>query len=131
MLMKRGEVYRYNYLWSHQHQRKEISGRKVRPVCLVVRSQRTPADLFLFPLTSQPPGDRLALAVPENELYLAALRSPCWIILDEYNVLSEGHLYDFDSLSPLGTFSLGFMRKIAGAISAATKQHRLRSVRRD
>jgi hypothetical protein len=34
--MKRGDVYRSNYLWGHEAARGEESGRKIRRVCLMM-----------------------------------------------------------------------------------------------
>ena len=52
-----GEVYAYHYLWAEQDAAGEESGRKVRPSCVVFRSARASAEIFLFPITtsSRPP----------------------------------------------------------------------------
>lgn len=54
-MFKPGDLLRYYYLWARQADAGEESGRKARPVCIVVRIPTTPAALFLFPLTSQQP----------------------------------------------------------------------------
>lgn len=131
MPLTRGSLYRYNYLWSREHEKKEMSGRKARPVCLVVRSNTAPASLFLFPLTSQAPKDStLSLEIPDAQCRLAGLMPPCWIILDEYNRCSEDALHDFESLVPLGHFSLAFLKRIALVIARAAEASRLKAVNR-
>ena len=55
--MIRGGVCRFNYLWSHEHDRGEESGRKIRHACLIVE---TADALYLFPFTSKKPMPRAA-----------------------------------------------------------------------
>lgn len=131
MPLTRGSLYHYNYLWSREHKKSEISGRKARPVCLVVRSSASPAVLFLFPLTTRPPTlDTSALEVPVAEGRRANLADPCWIVLDEYNRLTEDELYDFESLRPMGAFSPEFLRRIIVAIAKVSETKRLKAVPR-
>ncbi len=81
-----GQVLRFFYLWKRQARVGEESGRKARPVCVVVRTAAMPGVVFLFPITSQlPETDRLSLAISEMECRRAGLDFPCWIVLDEYN----------------------------------------------
>lgn len=131
MTLSRGSVYRYNYLWSREHEKREVSGRKARPVCLLIRSSALPAVLFLFPLTSQAPQpDTLALHVPDSECRRANLTQPCWIVVDEYNRADEDELYDFESLAPIGQFSLSFLKRVGLAVAEASARKRLRAVPR-
>lgn len=131
MPLSRGSLYRYSYLWYREHERRETSGRKDRPVCLVVRSTSSPAALFLFPVTSQEPlPDRLALEIPEAQCRRARLKAPCWIILDEYNRCTEDALHDFASLVPLGDFSLAFLKRIAFVVARAARTSRMKAVPR-
>lgn len=131
MSLTRGSLYRFNYLWSREHEKSEVSGRKARPVCLVVRSSASPAALFLFPITTQAPStDTIALEVPIAELRRGGLATPCWIVVDEYNRVDEDELYDFESLTPLGTFSLAFLKQVAEEIAEAAKRRRLKAVPR-
>lgn len=131
MALSRGELYRYHYLWSREHERNEISGRKYRPVCLVVRSAAKPTSLFLFPLTSQKPAvGVVALEISGPECRHAGLQHPCWIILEEYNRLTEDELYDFESLTPIGRFGEATMRQIAKGIKRAAELQRLIGVPR-
>lgn len=131
MPLSRGSLYRFNYLWSREYRRGEDSGRKGRPVCLVVRSTSSPAVLFLFPLTSrEPPADVIALPVDKKECRLADLRHPCWIVLEEYNRVDENELYDFESLTPIGAFSPIFLKQVAATIKRASELERLTGVPR-
>lgn len=131
MPLNRGSLYRFSYLWSREHRNGEISGRKARPVCLVVRSPTAPAVLYLFPVTSrEPPPDVIALAINKGECRLAGLEHPSWIVLEEYNRVDETELYDFESLTPLGQFSSNFMLLIAAAIKRAAHLERLTGVPR-
>jgi hypothetical protein len=131
MPLSRGSLYLYNYLWSHEFERREVSGRKARPACLVVRRAGQPAALFLFPLTTkQPPDDRVSLEIPETELRRANLKQKCWIVLDEYNRCEEDELYDFQSLNPIGSFGARFLGQVGAGVARASKLRRLRGVNR-
>jgi hypothetical protein len=131
MPLKRGSLYRFNYLWSREHSNGEVSGRKARPACLVVRSSTTPAVLYLFPVTSrEPPADVIALAISKGECRFASLDHPSWIVIEEYNRVDETELYDFESLTPIGQFSPSFMLHIAAAIKRAAQLERLTGVPR-
>lgn len=67
--MKRGEVYRYNYLWGHEAARGEEGGRKIRRVCLMMEVN---GWLYLFQISSQlpkpaePGNKRIFEVVPET-----------------------------------------------------------------
>jgi hypothetical protein len=50
--MRPGEVFRFHYLWSHESERGEESGRKIRHACLLVKAGHA---LYLFPVTSKKP----------------------------------------------------------------------------
>lgn len=108
--LKPGDVVRYYYLWARQAADGEESGRKARPVCVVVRTPAEPAALFLFPLTSQKPApSRDALAVSEIECRRGGLDHPSWLILDEYNRVQVDETYDLSEVRPIGTFSPAFI----------------------
>lgn len=130
-MLKRGNVYRFNYLWAREHQNREESGRKDRPVCLVVRSATLPTSLFLFPITSQAPAENTAaLEIPPVECRRANLRPPCWIILNEYNRVLEANLYDFASTKPIGQFSDRFLYAVLQVVKRVGQDHALRGVPR-
>ncbi|TPO02102.1 hypothetical protein [Mesorhizobium sp. B1-1-5] len=131
-MLKPGDLLRYYYLWARQAKAGEESGRKARPVCIVVRTPATPAALFLFPLTSQKPDpSRLYIAISEIECRRGGLDFPSWLIIDEYNRVRVDEAYDLVSTKPIGAFSPAFVRKIASIIKQAAEQHRLQgTVRR-
>ncbi|CAN7360696.1 hypothetical protein LJR231_002104 [Phyllobacterium sp. LjRoot231] len=130
-MLKPGDVLRYYYLWARQADDREESGRKARPVCLVVKTTADPASLFLFPLTSQRPDrSRIHLAVSEIECRRVGLDFPSWLILDEYNRVDVGQAYDFISTEPIGAFSPAFLRKVAILIKEASTKRRVRAVLR-
>ncbi len=111
-MFERGDIARFNYLWARQAEAGEESGRKARPVCVVIRLPGTPARLFLFPITTQPPGaTRISIAFPEMERRRAGLDAPCWLILDEYNRIEVDNAYDFESIRALGRISPAFLKK--------------------
>lgn len=131
MPLSRGSIYRFKYLWSREHDNLEVSGRKARPVCLVVRSASKPSVLFIFPITIRPPlAGTAALNIPPVECRRGGLSENCWIVVDEYNRLSDDELYDFESLRPIGAFSEGFMKTIARAIKTVSQATRVRAVPR-
>jgi hypothetical protein len=117
-----GAVFTYNYLWKRQHALGEESGRKPRPSCIVFRSSRSPAELFLFPITTRRPLDgSRAIEVPVAERRRCGLDKPCWVVIEEYNITLESRVYDFQSLDPLGRFSDSFLIRLAVEIRAAIK----------
>jgi hypothetical protein len=130
MPLQRGDVYRYHYLWAREHENQEESGRKARPVCLILRSPET-GRLFLFALTTkQPAGDRLALEVPAAERRLGGLTTRCWLIMDEYNRAPESALHDFESLQPLGRFSDTFLTVVARRLDDLRRAGRIKAAPR-
>jgi hypothetical protein len=58
------------------------------------------------------------------------LAYPCWIILDEYNLVDLDHPYDFDGTRPLGAVSPAFLKEIAKKIQSAAADGRLSAVQR-
>jgi hypothetical protein len=127
-MLEPGDIVRFNYLWAREAQRGEETGRKARPSCVVVKTERS---LFLLPLTSQKPADsRAALAVPETECRRGKLQSPCWIIVDEYNRVLHEQFQDFESVEPQGRFSRAFLLRIAGSLQTEAKSRRVKAVER-
>lgn len=135
-----GLVINYHFLWARQHEHGEMSGRKARPVCVVV-PLRTPAGtVVLFPLTTQPPGpDRVAIEVPETERRRLKLRGygPSWIILDEANSDVMPGTYHLEPVSydPLvvsyGKFSDAFVQLVVRTVAAALRAGKVRLVPRE
>jgi hypothetical protein len=130
-MLNPGDVVRFFYLWARQAEAGEESGRKARPVCVVVRTKAVPGALFLFPITSQEPSpSRPCFAIPEIECRRGGIASPAWLILDEYNRVEIDRAYDFESAAPIGAFGAAFMRLIAERIKVIAAQRRLRGVTR-
>lgn len=131
-MLEQGDVAEFYYLWHREDQQGEESGRKPRPVCVVIKTPGSPDVLFLFPFTSKPPlSGQLALAVPETECRRIGLTPPCWIVLDEYNRVEMDKDYDFVSTERIGSMSPVFLRSIASAIkNAAAQRTTIKAVRR-
>lgn len=126
-----GDVVRFHYLWKRQADAGEESGRKARPVCVVVRTPDVPGAVFLFAITSQAPHeDRLFLPISQIECRRAGLDFPCWIILDEYNRVELDKAFDFETSRPLGSFSPAFLKNIARIVKDAAASRRLAAVNR-
>ncbi|QAS81867.1 hypothetical protein CO657_25830 (plasmid) [Rhizobium acidisoli] len=122
---------RFYYLWSRQASAGEESGRKARPVCAVVRTAAVPGAVFLFPITLQSPGtERLSLSISQMECRRAGLDFPCWIILDEYNRVELDKAFDFETTTPIGSFSPAFLGIIAGAVKQAAAARKLAGIAR-
>ncbi|PZM16481.1 hypothetical protein [Rhizobium tubonense] len=125
-MLEPGQVVRFFYLWSRQPAAGEESGRKARPVCVVVRTAVVPGAVFLFPISSQMPGpDRPPLAISQVECRRAGLDFPCWIILDEYNRVELDKAYDLETTVPLGSFSPAFLKAIANTVKQAAASRKL------
>lgn len=129
-MFEQGDVAEFHYLWHREARQGEESGRKPRPVCIVIRTPGNPDVVFLFPFTSRSPlADQLAIEVPEIECRRIGLAAPCWIILDEYNRVEMDKTYDFVSTQPMGAVSAAFLRKIAATIRTAAQSSSLRAVK--
>jgi hypothetical protein len=88
--IKVGYIFRYSYLWHHQHQQGRRDGDKDRP-CLVLALLRTDENgrkiVRVLPITHSPPADPAeAIEIPvavKHRLKLDEDRS--WIVLTESN----------------------------------------------
>lgn len=131
-MFETGAVYRYAYLWAREKEQGEESGRKERPACLLLRPPQFPEALIMLPITgTSPSGQQTADLIPEVECRRLGLRSPAWIILDEYNVAAEHELYDFASLDPLGKFSDAYQRHLRGIVRSLIEARAIKGVRRN
>jgi hypothetical protein len=54
-MFDQGDVAEFYYLWHREEIAGEESGRKPRPVCIVIKTPGNPDVVFLFPFTSKPP----------------------------------------------------------------------------
>jgi len=74
-----GLVISYNFLWAREHDRREESGRKARPACvlIIIAGGKRGTVVALFPIASQPPqAARTALETPEMEARRIGLTIP-------------------------------------------------------
>lgn len=130
-MLEQGDVAEFYYLWHREAQQGEESGRKPRPVCIVIKTPGNPDVAFLFPFTSKSPlPGQLALSVPEMECRRIGLVAPCWIVLDEYNRVDMDKDYDFVSTNPIGSVSAVFLREIALTIKQAAPSASIKAVKR-
>jgi hypothetical protein len=119
-----GSVILYSFLWAREHQRREESGRKARPACvmMILRGQGGVETPLLFPVTSRRPSpDRRALEIPETEARRARLYTPAWVIVDEFNTDDLETSFAVEDRKPLGMFSRKFMARIAAEAAAAIR----------
>lgn len=114
-MFKRGDIVSYHYLWSRQAEAGEVAGRKARPTCLLIATKTQPQRFYLYPITTQAPRDRSAVAIPDIERRRAGLDVPSWVIVDELNLATSDALHDVADPTPLGSFSPAFLRTIARA----------------
>jgi hypothetical protein len=128
-----GLVISYNYLWAREHDRREESGRKARPVCvqIVIAGGKGRTVVALFPITSQPPhASRTALEIPEMETRRIGLTNPSWIIVDEWNLDDLARSPHIADVRPIGSLSPAFMKRVRGAAADRIRARRYRSVPR-
>lgn len=115
-----GSVIRYPYLWVWQRDRGETEGRKDRPVCLVLAIPKaSQTHLILLAISGTPPrADQAALEIPQLECRRAHLREwkVAWITVSEFNhdIAEKSFYYDANT-EVLGSFSRGFLAKVAAA----------------
>ena len=131
-MFKVGAVYRYSFLWSRENLAGEVSGRKDRPTCLLIRSVDNPDILVLFPITSRSADElEYGLRIPDAECRKAGLASPAWIVMDELNLALASDPLDFASLTPIGEFSLGFREILLARAKAALVARRAKITKRN
>ncbi len=115
-----GSVIRYPYLWAWQRDKGETEGRKGRPVCMVLAIPKgNQTNLILLAISGTPPrSDQTALEIPQLECRRAGIREwkDAWITVSEFNHdLAEVSFYYDPSAEVLGSFSKGFLAKVAAA----------------
>jgi PemK-like, MazF-like toxin of type II toxin-antitoxin system len=133
-----GLVIPFVYLWRHEHEAGEESGRKIRPCLIVVAARRSTAGkvrVAVVPVTTQAPDTaRSAVAVPKRvRTHLGLDAAASWVICDEYNE------FDWPGVD-LGTTSKGksvfgyipdaLLEQVRAEMLAARKRGALRSVPR-
>jgi hypothetical protein len=128
-----GLVISYNYLWAREHDDREVSGRKARPACvqIIIQDDKRGTVVALFPITSQPPhATRTALEIPEMDARRIGLKSPSWIMVDEWNLddfATSPHIADS---RPIGSLSAAFMKRVRTAAADRIRARRYRSIPR-
>ncbi|MBA8878761.1 hypothetical protein [Phyllobacterium myrsinacearum] len=130
-MLKPGDVLEYHYLWARQADIGEESGRKARPVCLLVRNNRKSSQLVSVSTHIAKAYEVACLCRRQrNRMRRAGPDFPSWLILDEYNYVDSDKACDFVSTTPLGAFSEAFLRKIAILIKQVSAERRVRAVLR-
>ena len=130
-MFETGFVYEYWYLWARERDAGEESGRKSRPSCLLLRNERIPDLLFMFPVSTVATSQgRTAMAVPASECSKAGLKKPSWIYVDEFNVESASAPVDFSSLEPVGRFSDRFLNEVRNLALTEIRARKARLVKR-
>lgn len=133
-----GEVVPYSFLWAHESELGEESGRKLRPCVVVVAVRRLGADALLIavaPVTTQFSARRESVELPigvKRKLGLDLRRS--WIVCDELNQF-EWPGFDLNP-TPSGAPSFGFiplslLQRVRASSEAARVRGGLKMVSRD
>ncbi|MBP2449685.1 hypothetical protein [Rhizobium leguminosarum] len=116
-----GSVLRYPYLWAWQRDKGETEGRKTRPVCMVLAIHRgAQTHLVILAISGTPPrSDQTALEIPQLECRRAGIREwkEAWITVSEFNYdIAEASFYYDPNVEVIGSFSKGFLAKVAAAL---------------
>jgi hypothetical protein len=129
-MLTKGDLVHYYYLWARESEAGEETGRKSRPTCIAFIDNKQ-SRMLLFPVTTQLPGAaRETLAIHEMECRRAGLTFPSWIVCDECNAVDLSQLYDFESLTPIGQFSAGFLNIVVEKIRGVVAERKFSTVRR-
>ena len=121
-MFQQGGIYQYSYLWAREHDGGEESGRKVRPVCLIFRSEG--GRLFVLPITTRrPDAAEIARAIPPRERRLGGLSQPSSLVLSEFNSSFERQSYDFATIKPQGRFSDGYVDTVLAELLKQPQEH--------
>jgi hypothetical protein len=115
-----GSVFHYPYLWAWQRDSGETEGRKSRPVCMVLAIRKgAQTHLVILAISGTPPrADQTALEIPQLECRRAGIRDwkDAWITVSEFNHdIAEASFYYDPNAEMLGSFSKGFLAKVAAA----------------
>lgn len=131
-----GSTIRYPYLWTWQRDKGETEGRKARPVCMVLAIPKgNQTNLIMLAISGTPPrSDQTALEIPQLECRRAGIRDwkDAWITVSEFNHDIAEHSFYYDpNAEVLGSFSKGFLGKIAAAFKPFLSQPGARISRTD
>jgi len=127
-----GDIFEYPYLWKREADAGETEGRKMRPAAFVVviPDKRGDTNLFITPITSQPPqSGTIAIAIPEIERRRAGLDNiPLWVVIDDYNHdILETSAY-FDPSALVGAFSSKFHDLVVNRFAEVMRAGKTRRV---
>ncbi|WP_431281787.1 hypothetical protein ACQW02_20645 [Humitalea sp. 24SJ18S-53] len=85
-----GDVIRYAYLWSHEHDAGREEAVKDRPAAVValIRTAEGANEVVVLPITSSAPTESAAgVEIPApTRARLGLQREQCWIMVSEFNV---------------------------------------------
>ncbi|HYD73325.1 MAG TPA: growth inhibitor PemK [Candidatus Binatia bacterium] len=84
-----GEVVPYSFVWAHESELGEDSGRKLRPCVIVIAVQRIDDETWrvaVAPITTRDSPDRALVVLPSTiKRHLGLDERPSWIVCDELN----------------------------------------------
>ena len=134
-----GDVIRYAYLWSHEHETGREEASKDRPAAVValVRVADDHHEVAVIPITSSAPDDpRAAVEIPPaTRARLGLQEEACWVVVSEFNVFA----WPGPDLRPVapgsnsvvyGALPAKLMTRIREAFAAWRKHRPQRTIRR-
>lgn len=128
MRFERGEVYVFNYLWQHEADAGEESGRKPRRCAVIPLVDR--AQLLILAISSNKDGEAVRVTLPELEARRLGLSPQSAVVVSEINLVDDDNLTDFISLTPLGKLSAPFVKTVARAVATRWQSGEFVQVRR-
>lgn len=132
---KAGDVWSYDFLWHHEHDRGSEHGRKPRPSAIIaaVTVKDGRINLFILPITTKAPDPaRVSILVPQIERKRAGLSLDMnlWIMLDEYNHEFLETTFHIDPGGKIGSLSPLFADKVFKAFRDVARAGRAKRVPR-
>jgi len=133
-----GEVVPYSFLWTHESELGEDSGRKLRPCVIVIAVQHISADAWrvaVAPISTQRGRDREVVELPAAvKRQLRLDERPSWIVCDEVN-LFEWPGFDL-GLTPARTRTYGMipgslLKRVQAAVTEVRARGALKITSRD
>lgn len=133
-----GEVVPYSFLWAHESELGEDSGRKLRPCVIVIAVQQMSGDAWrvaVAPISTQCGRDREVVELPPAvKQQLGLDERPSWIVCDEVNRF-EWPGFDL-GLTPSrtrthGMIPGGLLKRVQAAVMEAGARGTLKITNRD
>lgn len=134
-----GDVIRYAYLWSHEHDEGREEGSKDRPaaVVAVVWGAEGRDEVVVFPITSTRPEEAGAGVEipPATRVRLGLQREPCWVIVTEANLFAWPgpdlrRTESGETSFVYGSLPSALMQQIKQAFAAWRRRGVVRTIRR-